>query len=141
MTDPLISRPIFPDGYLENPKSLLTWQEVEQRLSNAKNYWLGSVRLDHRPHVIPVWGVWVQGRFYFDGSPQTRHARNILENPAVNVHLENGDEAVILEGMCRMLHHPEAELAEPVAQAYREKYTRMDIHLSPINGMGVDSSR
>ena len=39
------------------------------------------------------------------------------------VHLESGDEAVILEGVCRMLLQPAAVLTEPVAQAYREKYT------------------
>ena len=124
MPDPIISRPNFPEGYLENPKSMLSWQQVEQRLVTAKNYWLSSVRPDGRPHAVPVWGVWLQGKFYYDGSPQTRHARNIFENPAVSVHLESGDEAVILEGVCRMLNHPEAELAGLVAQAYREKYTQ-----------------
>ena len=124
MSDPFVSRAKFPDGYIENPKSLLSWQEVEQRLVTAKNYWLGSVHPDQRPHAVPVWGVWLQGRFYFDGSPQTRHARNIFNNPAIGVHLESGDEAVILEGVCRMLSQPPIALTEPVARAYREKYTR-----------------
>ena len=77
MADPLISRPQFPDGYIENPQSLLSWQAVERRLITAKNYWLSSVHPEQRPHAVPVWGVWFENRFYFDGSPQTRHAKNI----------------------------------------------------------------
>ena len=124
MADPRVSLPHFPDGYIDNPKSLLSWQQVEQQLITAKNYWLSSLHPDQRPHAVPVWGVWLQGRFFFDGSPQTRHAKNIYSNPAVVIHLESGDEAVILEGVCRMLLQPTPELTVPVAQAYREKYSR-----------------
>ena len=123
MSDPVISRPKFPEGYLENPITLLTWQQVEKRLRESKNFWLCSVRPDRRPHAVPVWGVWLQGRFYFDGSPHTRHARNIASNPAVTVHLESGDKAVILEGSCQMIARPAAELADTAAQAYRDKYS------------------
>jgi len=50
-----------------------------QRLDEAKNYWLCSVPPDGRPHVIPKWAVWVDDKIYYDGSPQTRHAKNIAE--------------------------------------------------------------
>jgi nitroimidazol reductase NimA-like FMN-containing flavoprotein (pyridoxamine 5'-phosphate oxidase superfamily) len=123
MAEPVISRPQFPDGYLENPKMLLTWQHVERKLIDAKNYWLCTVRPDRRPHAIPLWGVWMKGIFFFDGSPQTRHSRNISRNPAVALHLESGDEVVILEGACQMLFKPDEEIAETVARAYRDKYS------------------
>jgi hypothetical protein len=44
MTQPKIPRPDFPPGYVNNPKALLPWSHVEQRLIEAKNYWLCSVR-------------------------------------------------------------------------------------------------
>jgi nitroimidazol reductase NimA-like FMN-containing flavoprotein (pyridoxamine 5'-phosphate oxidase superfamily) len=121
MTIPRVSRPHFPEGYADHPKSLLPWEEVENKLIDAKHYWLCSVRSNGRPHSIPKWAVWVNGRLYFDGSPQTRHARNIAANPYISLHLESGEKAVIVEGTARELK-PVRELAVQVAQAYTTKY-------------------
>lgn len=97
---PKSSRPAFPEGYglPETDEGLLEWATVEERLVAAENYWLSSVRPDGRPHTIPRWGVWVDQRFYYDGSPTTRHARNLSHNPACTLNLEDGKEAVVLEG-------------------------------------------
>lgn len=122
MAHPKVSRPQFPPGYVERPRAFVSWEQVAGRLSASKNYWLCSVRADGRPHVIPRWGAFVDGRLYYDGSPETRHARNIAVNPRVTVHLESGDEVVILEGASRPVSKPEPELAKKIAQAYREKY-------------------
>jgi len=120
---PKVMRPIFPEGYVENPTALLSWKQVVQRLIEAQNYWLCTVQPNGRPHVIPKWGVWVADKLYFDGSAETRHARNIAKNPQVAVHLESGNEVVILEGHCAMLSKPGAQLGEQVARAYTRKYT------------------
>src|SRR6185436_16146554 len=125
MTSPKITRPHFPQGYVDQPKKLLAWSEVEERLSEAIHYWVCSVRPNSRPHVIPKWGVWVDSRFYFDGSPETRHARNIVDNPHVAVHLASGEKAVILEGTAHAVPRPSPELAEKVAQAYKSKYAAL----------------
>ena len=47
---------------------------------------------------MPAWGAWVDGALYFDGSPETRRGRNLAQNSSIVVHLESGDEVVILEG-------------------------------------------
>jgi hypothetical protein len=90
----------MPDGYglPTDSDGLLRWPQVEDKLVAAQNYWLSTVRPDGRPHVVPRWGVWVDGAFYYDGSPVTRHALNLLHNPACALHLESGTEAVIVEG-------------------------------------------
>ena len=121
MTTPQVTRPHFPQGYVDNPKRFLSWEQVEQKLAEAKHYWLCSVRPNSRPHAIPKWAVWINGHIYFDGSPQTRHARNIEINPFVNVHLENGEKVVILEGTVKEII-PSPELAISIAQAYSAKY-------------------
>ena len=105
-----ISRPKFPPGYVDNPISEVTWEYVEKQLTEAKNYWLCSVRPDGRPHCVPRWAVYLDGKVYYDGSPETRHARNLVENSHVSLHLESGDEAVILEGESRPADKPPAEL-------------------------------
>jgi len=122
MNQPKITRPTFPPGYVDHPTSEVSWEYVAQRLSEAKNYWLCSVRPDGRPHVIPRWAVYVDGKVYYDGSSKTRHARNILENPYISLHLESGDQVVILEGTSQQAERPSPELAQKLAQAYKTKY-------------------
>jgi len=34
------------------------WPEARARLAEAQTYWLATVRLDGRPHVMPLLGVW-----------------------------------------------------------------------------------
>ena len=93
-------RPSLPDGYglPSDIQGLLAWPEVERELVAAQNYWLASVRPDGRPHVVPRWGVWLDGRFFYDGSPATRHVQNVEANPAMTLNLESGTRTVILEG-------------------------------------------
>jgi len=93
-------RPTLPAGYglPTDVQGLLAWADVERELISAQHYWLASVRPDGRPHVVPRWGVWLDGRFYYDGSPETRHTRNVELNPAVSLNLESGTRAVIVEG-------------------------------------------
>lgn len=122
MSQPKATRPHFPEGYLDNPRGLVPWSYIEQRLAAARNYWICSVHPDNKPHAIPVWAVWVDGCVYFDGSPETRHARNIARNPHVSVHLESGDDVLIVEGIAKMLQGVAPELGKTVAQAYSAKY-------------------
>lgn len=97
---PRADRPVFPDGYglPATTDGVLSWPDVAARLVPAVNYWLATTRPDGRPHVVPRWGVWVEGRFWYDGSPDTVHARNLAANPSCALHLEDGAQAVIVEG-------------------------------------------
>jgi hypothetical protein len=115
-----ITRPKFLQGYVDKPVSYLTWDWVSAQLTEAKHYLICSVRPDGRPHVVPRWCVYVDGKIYYDGSPETRHAINIRSNPNVTVHLENGWEAVILEGTSKMAEKPSPELGKKLSQSYKK---------------------
>ncbi|WP_206446945.1 pyridoxamine 5'-phosphate oxidase family protein [Agrococcus sp. KRD186] len=123
MPPPARDRPQLPEGYglPADDEGLLGWAEVESRLAASHHYWLSSVRPDGRPHSIPRWGVWVDGRFWYDGSPETRHARNAERNPAVTLTLEDGKEAVIVEGESQATRAGAAGLGARLAAAF-EKY-------------------
>lgn len=97
---PTADRPVIPAGYglPTTTDGVIAWSAVEERLRAAHHYWLATVRPDGTPHVVPRWGVWLDCRFYYDGSPQTRHARNLAANPSCTLNLESGTEVVILEG-------------------------------------------
>src|SRR5262245_61759074 len=75
-------------GFPQGTEGLLSWPHVVERLENARSYWLGTTRPDGRPHATPIWGCWVDGALYFDGSPETQWARNMAKNPAITIHLE-----------------------------------------------------
>jgi hypothetical protein len=99
MPDPTRSRPhIEGYGIPKTKKGMLEWSAISQRLAEAQTYWIATVTPDGRPHTIPTWGVWLDDVFYFGGGLQTRHMRNIAQNPAMTLHLESGTDAVIVEG-------------------------------------------
>ena len=115
-----ITRPKFPKGYVDKPVSYLTWDWVAAQLTDSLHYWLCSVRPDGRPHVVPRWAVFVDGKIYYDGSSETRHNRNIEVNPHVAVHLESGAEAIMLEGTSGPAGKPGPELGKKLAEAYKK---------------------
>ena len=124
MPDIKIIRPYFPKGYVDNPISSLTWDYVVERLTESKNYWLCSVRPDGSPHTIPRWGVFINGKLYYDGSPETVHAKNILQNPRISVHLESGDHALIAAGTAAPSQKPVPALADKLSKEYCAKYEK-----------------
>ena len=77
---------------------MLAWDWIDGQLDRARNYWVCSVCADGRPHSVPVWGVWVEGDLYFGGDRQSVKARNIARDNRVALHLDSGDETVIIEG-------------------------------------------
>ena len=114
----------MPEGYgvPENDDGLLDWSWAVERLESAKNYWFSTTRPDGRPHAMPAWGAWLDGVLYFDGSPETRRMQNLSKNPAISIHLESGDEVVILEGESGPVGKPDRGLAEGLAAALAKKY-------------------
>ena len=55
------------------PGELLLWSWAEQRLVDARNYWIATTRPDGRPHCRPVWGVWLPDGFWFSTGSLARH--------------------------------------------------------------------
>ncbi len=103
------------------PGERMPWSRVLDLLEMARKYWICTTRPDGRPHAAPVWGLWIDGAFYFSVGEDSVKARNFRANPAVSVHPEcPGDEAVILEGSVKKISSP-AKL-KPAWKAYKAKY-------------------
>lgn len=121
-SSPSRSRP-KPAGYFldaESGSGLLPWRRVVDRMVAAKNYWVATTRPDGRPHCMPVWGVWLGDRFYFSTSPASRKARNLREQGHVVVHLESGDDVVVIEGVAEEVRDRETQAR--FVEAYNPKY-------------------
>ncbi len=118
---PVAGRPHMPGyGISESAEGMLSWEWVTDRLAASKNYWIVTASQDGRPHAMPVWGVWSEDALYFSTGRQTRKARNLAGNPRLAVHLESGDDAVMLEGEAEDL--TEFSALSVVDDAYAAKY-------------------
>ncbi|ROZ89180.1 pyridoxamine 5'-phosphate oxidase [Gordonia sp. OPL2] len=129
---PVVDRPVFPDGYGvgEGLAGTRSWASVEERLVASTHYWLTSVRGDGTPHVVPRWGVWVDGRFFYDGAPTTRHARNVEANPACTLNLESGTDVVIIDGYSTAVRALPEGLGARLSAAFT-KYADQDYRPGP----------
>jgi len=108
VSEPVADRPHAPGYELpESDDGLLAWSWARERLAGAITWWIASVRPDGRPHAMPIWGAWVDDRAYLLGQMTARWARNLAGNPACVVHIQQGDDVVIVEGDARLLTAPD----------------------------------
>ena len=121
---PKAERPSIPKDYgiPKNAKGMLEWGAVNEWLESATIYWLSTASSDGKPHSTPIWGLWAEGGFYFDGSPETLWVRNLTANPRLVVHIENGSRMVILEGEVERTATPEPEVFKKLADQSEAKY-------------------
>jgi pyridoxine/pyridoxamine 5'-phosphate oxidase len=117
--EPQRSRPDFEANYgiSEDDEGMLDWSWAEDRLAGSRNYWVVTAGGDGSPAAAPVWGLWWQGAVVFGTNPRSAKGRNIERDPRVVVHLESGDEVVILRGEIER-----ADVDESFADAYEAKY-------------------
>src|SRR5262245_50038956 len=118
---PKAGRPHMPGYGIADANSgdgLLRWSWAVERLSNTRNYLLSTVRSDGRPHVMPVWGVWIGAAFYFSTGARSVKARNLAENPNCILCAGGSDEAVILEGKA------EKTAAKPILKKFGTVYMK-----------------
>jgi hypothetical protein len=118
--EPTAERVDLPAAY-GTATTTMPWEAVRERLEQAPRYWLVTTRPGGRAHVVPVDGLWLDDAWYYGGSPETLHQRNLARDPRVVVHLEDTMAAVILEGTMR-LETPSPELVRRLVAASKAKY-------------------
>lgn len=97
----------------------------EERLRGDAIAWLGSVRPDGRPHLVPVWFLWDGEDLLILSQPRTQKVRNLARDPRVTIALDDsrtGRDVVLLEGIAALL--PVGERPEQVS-AYLAKYAML----------------
>jgi hypothetical protein len=115
--------PHVPPTYgLKAREKYLPFSHAEMRLVKSRNYWICTARPDGRPHSIPVWGFWIDGALYFGTGRDTRKSRNLAHNPAISIHLDSGDDVVILEGTATEVDPNDKPTFKKLDAASRVKY-------------------
>jgi hypothetical protein len=122
--EPRATAPRIPGGYGVptdgSGGELLPWSHAVEQLGAARNYWICTTRPDGRPHALPVWGLWLDEAVWFSTARTSLKARNLAARPACVVHLESGDDVVVLDGDAEEVR--DAGELERFAGAYEPKY-------------------
>lgn len=103
------------------------WGDIERLLTGAQLYWIITVRVDGRPHAVPVVGVWYAGAFAFCTGAEEQKHRNLDANPQVAVTTGstgangwNSGKDVVVEGAAVRVTNPEA--LQSLGDAWLAKY-------------------
>jgi hypothetical protein len=100
--EPTADRPVMP-GYgilpADEGSGLLPWAEAERRLTESHDFWCATVRPDGRPHVMPVWGVWLDGGLWFSSGMRSRKARNLAVEPRCTLTTDDARNPVVVDGV------------------------------------------
>jgi PPOX class probable F420-dependent enzyme len=96
-----------------------------ERLRGDLIAWLGSVRPDGRPHLVPVWFFWDGDTVLILSQPDTQKVRNLKHDPRVTIALDGsrtGRDVVLFEGEAELTSVGDHELRE---SAYLAKYAAL----------------
>ena len=120
---PEADRPDIPYGILgeKEGSGLMPWARFCDRMRSAYVYWIATESPNAMPHAVPVWGLWLDETLYFSNGTTTRTGRNLTANPAVSVHLESGEDVVIIEGRVEAVDE-DAALIDRLNAEYGPKY-------------------
>jgi nitroimidazol reductase NimA-like FMN-containing flavoprotein (pyridoxamine 5'-phosphate oxidase superfamily) len=123
--EPKAGRPFAPGyGITERHDGQLPWSWVAKKMAACHTFWLATINAKElRPHVMPLWGVWVDDAFYISTGKKSRKGQNLAANAACTVTNDDGQEAVIIEGTASTV--ADTGTLERMAAAYKKKY-KMD---------------
>lgn len=116
-------------GVPDSSEGILPWEWARDRFSESHNYLISTVKPGGSPHVMPVWGIWLDGAYYFSTSGTSRKARNLEQNPNCVVCTEKAEEVIIVEGVAQVML-----VAEVPAQAFADYKAKYGWELDPKTG-------
>jgi hypothetical protein len=120
--DPKATRLTVPGYELSAKKALpLPWKWASDRLRRSRQYWIATTRPDGAPHLMIIWGVWLDDCFWFSTGPASRKARNLATNPRCVIGTDDAAQAAIIEGTVDVIDAQDPQF-ERFATAYEKKY-------------------
>ena len=91
-----------------------------ERLTSDANVWIALTRADGRPHLTPIWFVWVHDAIWLCTTRDSVKARIVAVRPSVSFALEDGNRPVTGEGRAELFGLDDVPSA--VHAAFLEKY-------------------
>jgi nitroimidazol reductase NimA-like FMN-containing flavoprotein (pyridoxamine 5'-phosphate oxidase superfamily) len=131
MGEPIADRPYMAGyGLAEGDSGMLPWGWAEERLIRSHDYWCATTWPDGRPHVMPVWAVWLDGGLWFSSAPRSRKAKNVERDPRCVLTTYDALEPVVLEGRAeRVTERARIETFTAAANAKYETDYAVDFYV------------
>jgi len=104
-----------------------------ERLVTEQNVWLATTRPDGRPHVVPIWFLFEDERFWICTGADSVKVRNLHVNASASVSLEDGNNPAVAEGVAAFVAKP---YPQPVVAGFQRKY-RWDIEADDDPDLGI----
>jgi general stress protein 26 len=95
------------------------WRALEARLGRQKEIWIATVRSDGRPHLAPLWFVWLEDKLWISTGTETQKFANLRGNQSVALALPDPMKVVIIEGEA---HVAAREEVDKLADYFFHKY-------------------
>jgi hypothetical protein len=121
MTEPLISRPFMPGyGIADDVEGALPWTWAKDLMASVRNPSISSTRPDGRPHVMPIWAIWLDEHgVVFSTAITSIKSKNLLVNPACAFYFDSDHDGLVVEGRAEVV---ELDQVPGFVDAYFEKY-------------------
>lgn len=111
-------------------KLRMTDEELDAFLTEQRTLRLASVDDEGWPHVVPLWFVWRDQRFYVNNLRRSKRTRLLQEGTRSALTVDAGEEYAELRGVsCRVTPRfidAETEDTEPLRLAHARKYLGID---------------
>jgi nitroimidazol reductase NimA-like FMN-containing flavoprotein (pyridoxamine 5'-phosphate oxidase superfamily) len=95
------------------------WRAIEARLGREMTIWLATVRGDGRPHLVPVWFIWLDEKIYLATGSDTQKYANMYYNQNVALSLPDSASVIVIEGEA---HVADRHTVDKLADYFYHKY-------------------
>jgi PPOX class probable F420-dependent enzyme len=89
---------------------------LDRLLRTWSSVWLGTVRSDGAPHVVPIWFSWDAERAFIASKPNAMKVRNARANARVTLAVGEPDDDFdvgLIEGLAHLPDRPAREIMPP----------------------------
>lgn len=95
------------------------WQSIVARLGRETTIWIATVRRDGRPHLVPVWHIYLNEKIYFATDKSTQKWVNLIHNQNISVALPDTEQVVMIEGTANACTR---QTIDKLAPYFNDKY-------------------
>ncbi len=95
------------------------WRAMESKLGREFTIWVATVKYNGRPHLAPVWFVWLDNNIYIATGSDTQKFLNLTYNSDIALSLPDTASTIIIEGDA---HVAEWNTVNRVADYFYHKY-------------------
>src|ERR1043165_1756427 len=91
-------------GIVKDIDGALPWKWAKDVMDAARNPALATTRPDGRPHVMPVWAIWLDDRgVVFSTAITSIKSKNLLKNSSAAFYFERDRDNLVVEGRCEIV--------------------------------------